>query len=400
MRSSMAKQSGSLFGAILLVAGTAIGGGMLALPVLTSLGGFIPSLVIFCLCWLFMACTGLLFLEVCQWTKKGSNVISMAEKTLGPFGKAVAWGVYLFLFYCLTLAYIVGCGNLVSQTFQIPDWAGPLLFVLVFSPIVFAGAKFTGKINILCMLSLAILYCVFVFLGYSYVKSELLIERNWPLSLMALPVAFASFGYQGIIPTLYEYLSYNLKKTRIAIIVGSSIPLVTYIVWQWLILGVVPTYGPGGLVEALEKGDNAVQPLKNFIGNPQIYIVGQYFAFFALATSFFGVTLGLIDFLADGFRVKKTIKERFLISFLVFMPPLILAILHPHVFLIALEYAGGFGAALLLGLIPILMVWSGRYRLNLSSEQLLPGGKPVLLLLMAFVVFEICFELFNVMRSL
>ncbi|HEY4831188.1 MAG TPA: aromatic amino acid transport family protein, partial [Waddliaceae bacterium] len=240
----MTKQSGSLFGAILLVAGTAIGGGMLALPVLTSLGGFIPSLIIFFLCWLFMACTGLLFLEVCQWTEKGSNIISMAEKTLGPFGKVFAWGIYLFLFYCLTLAYIVGCGNLVSQAFQIPDWSGPLLFVAVFSPVVFAGARVTGKINILCMLGLGIFYCAFVLLGYRYIKTELLLERNWPLSLMALPIAFASFGYQGIVPTLYEYLSHDFKKTRIAIIIGSSIPLATYIVWQWLILGVVPTYGP------------------------------------------------------------------------------------------------------------------------------------------------------------
>ena len=392
----MTNQSGSLFGAILLVAGTAIGGGMLALPVLTSLGGFIPSLVIFFLCWLFMACTGLLFLEVCQWTERGSNVISMAEKTLGPWGKVAAWGMYLFLFYCLTLAYIVGCGNLMSQVLQIPDWAGPPLFVALFSPIVFAGAKVTGKINIICMLGLGIFYCAFVLLGYRYVNTELLLQRNWSLSLMALPVAFTSFGYQGIIPTLYEYLSHDLKKTRIAIIVGSSIPLAAYIIWQWLILGVVPTYGPGGLAEALEKGDNAIQPLKNFINNPLVYTVGQYFAFFALVTSFFGVTLGLIDFLADGLRVEKTQKGKFLVSLLVFVPPLILAISYPHAFLIALEYAGGFGAALLLGLLPILMVWSGRYSLKMPSEKLLPGGRIVLLMLIAFVLFELCFELFNV----
>lgn len=394
----MTNQQGSLFGAILLVAGTAIGGGMLALPVLTSLGGFIPSLVIFFLCWLFMACTGLLFLEVCQWTERGSNIISMAQKTLGPFGKAASWVVYLFLFYCLTLAYIVGCGNLVSQAFQIPDWAGPPLFVAVFSPFVFAGAKITGKINILCMLCLGIFYFAFVLLGYRYVNNELLLKRNWSLSLLALPVAFTSFGYQGIIPTLYEYLSHDLKKTRIAIIIGSSIPLVTYIIWQWLILGIVPTHGSGGLAEALAKGDNAVQPLKNFINNPLVYTVGQYFAFFALVTSFFGVTLGLIDFLADGLKIKKNQKGKFFVSLLVFVPPLILAISYPHAFLIALEYAGGFGSALLLGLLPIIMAWSGRYYLKLPSEQLLPGGRIVLVLLVAFVLFELCFEFFNIFK--
>ena len=40
---------GSVFGGSLLVAGTSIGGGMLALPVLTSLAGFIPSFIVYLL---------------------------------------------------------------------------------------------------------------------------------------------------------------------------------------------------------------------------------------------------------------------------------------------------------------------------------------------------------------
>ena len=76
-------KSGSVFGGALLVAGTSIGGGMLALPVLTSLGGFIPSLFIYLCCWLFMTCTGLLFLEVSLWMHAEANIVSMADRTLG-----------------------------------------------------------------------------------------------------------------------------------------------------------------------------------------------------------------------------------------------------------------------------------------------------------------------------
>ncbi|MCB1110432.1 MAG: tyrosine transporter, partial [Chlamydiia bacterium] len=65
----------------------------------------------------------------------------------------------------------------------------------------------------------------------------------------------------------------------------------------------------------------------------------------------------------------------------------------PGIFLKALGYAGGIGCALLLGLLPILMVWVGRYRKDYSrlNEQL-PGGKPVLLILTAFVIFELAIE--------
>ena len=91
-------------GGALLVGGTAIGAGMLALPVVTGMGGFFPAIVIFIICWLFSACTGLLLLEVCLWMPNDANIISMAHHLLGPIGKISAWILYLFLFYCLTIA--------------------------------------------------------------------------------------------------------------------------------------------------------------------------------------------------------------------------------------------------------------------------------------------------------
>lgn len=386
---------GTVFGGSLLVAGTTIGGGMLALPVLTSLGGFVPSLLIYFLCWAFMACTGLLFLEISLAVGNDANIVTMAKRTLGLPGKIAAWVLYLFLFYCLTLAYVVGCGDVVSNILheKIPDWAGSFIFVAIFAPFVFAGAKAVGKLNIYLVGFLAFFYFVFVFLGFSHVRLELLSYSNWSMSLKALPIAFTAFAYQGIIPTLVSYMDYDHKKIRKVILIGSFIPLVTYIVWQWLILGIVPTYGPGGLAEALQNGDNAVYPLKHFIESPWIYFVGECFAFFALLTSFLGVTLGLLDFLADGLQLKKTPVNKFFICSLIFVPPLIIGFIQPGLFLQALDFAGGFGCSLLLGLLPILMVWRGRYYLGFESESKLPGGKFVLVLLLMFVLFELTVEI-------
>jgi tyrosine-specific transport protein len=388
-------KSGSVLGGILLVAGTSIGGGMLALPVLTSLGGFVPSLVIYLSCWLFMASTGLLFLEVAQWMEKESNIVTMARETLGRPGAWAAWAIYLFLFYCLTLAYIVGCGNLVVELFggSIPDWLGPLLFILLFAPIVYAGTRVVGRCNAFLMIGLGLSFLLFVALGWQTVKPELLAYRNWKLSLIGLPIAFTSFAYQGIIPTLVTYFHHDIGKARKAILIGSFIPFITYVIWQWLILGNVPTYGPGGLAEALEKGQNAVYPLKYFIQDSRVYIIAQYFAFFALVTSFFGVTLGLVDFLADGLKIKKDAAGKGLLCLMVFIPPLCLALIYPHIFLVALDFAGGFGCALLLGLLPVLMVWSGRYIQQRSSTYALPGGRLTLVALTLFILFELVCEI-------
>ena len=369
---------------------------MLALPVLTSLGGFMPSLLVYFLCWLFMASTGLLFLEISLWVHEEANIVSMAKRTLGKGGQIFAWGLYLFLFYCLTLAYIVGCGNMASQLFSssIPPWAGSLLFVLCFAPFVFAGSKIVSKLNLYMMFGLIISFLGFILLGYSFIQTEHLEHKNWTLSLMALPVSFTAFAYQGIIPTLSHFMNYNAKKIRLAILIGSFLPLVIYVIWQFFILGIVPLEGPYGLAETLKNGQTAISPLQYILHNNSIHLIGQFFAFFALLTSFFGVTLGLMDFLADGFNMEKKMTNKLFLSFLVFVPPLIVACLHPTIFLKALDYAGGFGCALLLGLLPILMVWSGRYRLNLKSDYALPGGKTYLLLLASFVIFEIGCELY------
>lgn len=388
----------------LLIAGTSIGGGMLALPVLTSQVGFFPSLLIYFVCWLFMMSTGLLFLEISLWFPKDANIISMAEHTLGKWGKYVAWGLYLFLFYCLTLAYIVGAGNLFVEAVHgtLHNWQAQIVFLLLFAPLVYAGAHVVGKLNVFLMLGLGISYFMFVYLGFSHIKSDFLIHSNWPLLWTALPITFTAFAYQGTVPTLVNYMKRDVPKTRLAIIIGSFLPLIAYAIWQWLILGIVPVEGENSLSEAIKTGQNAVQPMKNILNTSSVYIVGQYFAFFALLTSFLGVSLGLLDFWADGLKVKKTPWSKAFLCLIVFVPPLLIAFVHPDIFLMALDYAGGFGCALLLGLMPVIMVWTGRYRMGLKGEYALTGGRFLLGLLALFVLIElVCqFALINTSPSL
>lgn len=380
----------------LLVAGTAIGGGMLALPVLTSQGGFVPSLFIYVLCWLFMAATGFLLLELTLAYGKGSNLITIATKTLGIPGQVVTWTLYLYMFYCLTVAYMVGSGNIFNSFIGSDSPAyGILLFTAIFAPIVWVGAKLVSPINGYLMFALIALYAAFIVMGAPYVNVDLLQRRDWQMSLIALPIAFTSFAYQGIIPTLVSYLNEDRKKIRLCLILGTLIPLIVYVIWQALILGIIPVEGENGLKAALDNGDNAISPLKNFISNPYLVWIGSAFAFLALLTSFFGVTLGLKDFLADGLNIQKTKLGRLHLCLYVFLPPLLISLIYPNVFLLALDWAGGYGCALLLGLLPILMTYQKRYVLKDETKEELGGGKPLLAVLLIFVIFEIMVEWFT-----
>jgi tyrosine-specific transport protein len=391
----------SVVAGALLVAGTSVGGGMLALPVLTSSAGFVPSLSVYLLCWVFMASTGLLFLEMTEGLHKGANILSMAKRTLGRPGVIATWILYLFLFYSLNIAYIIETGKIVVDASggNLSNWMGSLCFTLLFAPCIIIPTVVAGRVNSLLMFGLIISYLCFVILGFPYIDFQLLTFSDWSQAPTALPIAFTSFAYQGIIPTLVAYFQYDIKKARKAILIGSFIPFITYSIWQALIMGIIPVDGPHGLSAALQSDLNACQPLNFYISNVYICTVAKYFAFFALVTSFLGVTLGLRDFLADSLKIKKTITGKIGICFLVFTPPLVIAAIYPNIFLVMLEYAGGVGCALLLGLLPVIMVWRSRYHLKLSGTRQLSGGKWVLILLGVFVVFEVIAEMIKLLPA-
>ena len=80
----------------------------------------------------------------------------------------------------------------------------------------------------------------------------------------------------------------------------------------------------------------------------------------------------------------------------IFVPPTLVALRFKNIFLTALDYAGGISCALLFGLLPPLMVWVGRYVKRYEKEKpQLPGGKVMLLALMAFVAIELILEVIH-----
>jgi tyrosine-specific transport protein len=376
---------GHVVGGTLLIAGTAIGVGMLAMPVATGPGGFVPSVVIYLICWVFMLCTGLLLLEVSLWMPKDTSFISMADKILGPIGRHIFWVVYLFLFVTVMIAHAAGGGSVLLDItgWNIPVWAAILLYSAVLAPVIYLGAHSVDRLNMFLISGVIICYFAFIFISSEHLNFNLLTYSNWGKAWMALPVLFTAFTYQVIIPTLMTYMNRDVKKIRLAIFLGSSIPLLIYLIWEMLILGIIPSEGPNGLIEAGQKGQNAIGPLKELV--PQVFQIGKYFAFFALTTSFIPLALSFFDFLADGLKWEKKGSKRIFLCAAVFGVPMLIAIAYPDIFLVALGYAGGISCAFLFGLMPPVLAWVGRYiKLYPQERHQLPGGKPLLLGLMAF----------------
>jgi tyrosine-specific transport protein len=383
----MKQQLSRLIGGVLLVAGTTIGAAMLAIPISTSGTGFYPSLLLFVSIWLMMTFTSLLFLEATLWEKGEVNIISMAKKNLGLPGEIFSWVCYLFLLYSLTTAYIAGSGpiftdvfHLLSGGYEVPEWVGAFPLLIIFGFFVYRGTSAVDKANRYLMLGLLLAYSALAVVVSPSVKLENLERSDFSVALFSVPVIVTSFGFHIIIPSLKTYMQNDVKQIQKAILLGSAIPVFVYIFWEFLVLGTVPLIGDDGLVSAQLKDHNGAKALEVWLNQESISIISRFFSFFSIVTSFLGVSLSLRDFLADGLKIKKSRQGRLILYFLTFAPPLLITISYPRIFMSALHHAGVFGVVTLLCLLPVAMVWSGRYHKRFVSKYRAPGGKLALVL--------------------
>ncbi len=392
----MAKE-GSVVGGILLIAGSCIGAGMLGLPIQTGISGFTPSLFLFFLSCLFMTTTALLLIEVNGWFPHRANLLTMAKNTVGPIGKHVCWITYLFLFYALLVAYISGCGNLSTTILQnsfsisLPVWVSSLFFALLFGSVVYFGTRGVDLFNRFLMVGKIGFFVLFVLLGIQYVQPAFLTRSNPEYAISSLPLLIIAFGFHNIIPSLTSYFKGNLKRVRITILGGSSLAFLIYLIWQTIVLGIIPLEGENGLLWSFTHDQEASQAIAAIIASPSVKIFSQGLGFFALLTSFLAQTLSLVHFLSDAMKVTYKKRENINICLLALLPPLIFSLIYPNLFFKALNFAGGICAVILFGILPVCMVWVGRYRKNLGTSTL--GGKPVLALVFLSAIFILFVQL-------
>lgn len=396
-------------GGILLVAGVTIGAGMLALPITTGLDGFRSAALLMIAVYLFMLFSLFVLLEVSLYLDDPSgNVISSAKKFLGPWGQLLAWTSFLLLFYSVSAAYISGGGSLMARALVLMNWPyasetfGVIIFILLFGGIVFVGTQVVDVINKILMFTLitAFLFLAFFMSPHVTLENIRYTGTHQYYVLATLPIAILSFTSHVVLPSLRQYLNNNVSQLKKVLIWGSLLPLLCYLVWDFLILGIFPVEGAFSLA-ALAKAEHPVQQMTVMLQEnfdlPSIALGVGVFSFCALVTSFLAVMLSLMDFMADGLKIQKTSRGRLILAACSMLPPILFALFFPHAFLTALGYAGIF-IAILYGILPAWMAWRVRYVLKYSTPYRAPLGKIGLFILFAGAVFIIGLDLLTTLK--
>lgn len=384
----------SFWAVTLLVSGTCIGGGMLALPVQTAGAGFLYSVMGIIICWAFMTFTGLLLVEATLWVKNETHFTSLSRILVGNGTRFLAVFVYLFMNYISLVAYTAGGASLIQH--QIGKHLGLslnyetccVLFSILFGSMIYLGAQFVGKLNLWFMIGLAVTFFGLTSLAVGHVDmTKLAFKPHWSQSMGIFSMILATFSYQMVVPSLCLQLNYDARQLKKAIILGTTIPFVVYTFWLFIVHGVVPQEGENGLLEALNRGASATEPLRAQFGHWSLAILPDFFAFFAIVTSYLGLSLALFYFLKDCFQEVNISMTKNAIILSSIIPTLLLAMMFPKALVQCLDISGGYGDTILSGLIPIAMVWIGRYRKKLTGEFRVPGGKIGLALAAVFYLF-------------
>lgn len=370
-----------LLGSTLIIAGTTIGAGMLALPLASAGIGFSTSLMIMFALWAMMAFTALLMVEIHQYADKDATLHTLAKQILGRKGKWVATFAMLFLFYALCAAYIAGGGAQFTSRIgeltglEVSGPTGTLIFTLIVAAVVTIGTGTVDRVNRLLFAGkMVAMVMVLTFLAPNVSQSYLLsMPLGQGLVIASIPVIFTSFGFHGSIPAIVNYLDGHTPSLRKAIVMGSAIPLIIYVFWQIVTLGVVsqPQLVENAGLSAL------IGTLSQTVHQSNLGNVIGIFADLALLTSFLGVSLGLFEFMGDTIRKKDGNMNRMVASLATFVPPLMFALFYPQGFIMALGYAA-IALAVLAIFLPLMMVSRVRRQSKEGTYYQVMGGTPAL----------------------
>jgi tyrosine-specific transport protein len=381
---------GPIIGAISIIAGTCIGGGMLALPVETAVVGLYPALLSLFIAWAFMLITGLYLVEASLWVERDAHYLTLSSRLLGKWGKYLATALYLFMGYGSLVGYSSG-GSLLLMSFSdyflhfsLDRVHACAIFTMIFGLCLYFGPKVIGKVNTILLGGMILSYFLIVTLGVNHIDVRLFTHSLYKEMPTVFPLMLATFSYQMVMPSLTTYLNRNPKALRLSVILGTTIPFVIYAIWETIVFGIVPFSGEAGLLEALKEGYTATDCLKSFVTSSWLSLSSELFAIFAIVTSFLGIGLGLFDFLADLTKIRKTTWGKFWLGLLVILPTLTLAVCYPKAFSKALALTGGFGDAILSILMPVAMVFMGRFIKRYEGPYTVIGGKPLMLLVALF----------------
>jgi tyrosine-specific transport protein len=391
-------------GAPLLIAGTCIGSGMIALPMVLAKIGIIPSILLMIVIWVAMYYSSLINLELNLQAGRGMSLGDLGRKFSGKGAEWIGIVSLKALSYSLLAAFLYGGSSIIQELIE--SWTGisypfhwiSSCYAICAVLILLLPLRLIDYLNRVLFIGLiGIVTILLAGLALSITWTDLPLFTEKPLDISAfavvMPVLFTSFGFQVIFHTLTNYCHKDAKMLKSAFFFGSLLPAIVYILWTCSILGVIYHENPAFYAQMAngqaEVGE-LIQALSAIAKWPAIQALIWWISSLAIATSVIGVGIGLHESI-KGMLPKELPANNLLASILTILPAYLVVVFVPNAFISFLGFAG-MVLAIIAILLPVYLFSTNQWKTLYYPEL---KAKSPLWILSGIGVAIILFELYN-----
>ncbi len=332
-------------GSLLLILGTSIGGGMLALPAVTADLNFTAIALYLLLAWALMSLGALAMVSVQLRFQNDIGFMPLARKTVGRLMSIVTLLFSLLLLYSLLCAYTVATGDVLHTILghlhiTIPKPLALLLTALLLSSVVYRGVGAADKLNrVFMFIKIAACFLLIASIFPSDHWPNLALGHN-AYAKNGFLVMITSFGFGTILPAIGEYLQFDRKRLFRVTVLGGLIPLILYLVWVASVHAALTHDQLMTLMNSGNTTETLLQQLITITAKPVLQSFAWIFSAICTFTAFLGVSISLLDFLSGALKIPRTKRPKLALMALTYVPPTLIAMLAPWLFVQALAYAG------------------------------------------------------------
>lgn len=340
--------------AVMLVVGATIGSGVLGLAYASRKAGW-PVLITWLLAAGFLSVASMLYVaETALRTRRPLQLSGLAEKYVG---KAGSWLIFFSVgatSFCSLIAYITGCGKILSTFLGLPLEEASLLFSIGATAVVWLGLKVTGAAE--KFLGLGMILMLVLLVGASFLRARVPLDEilyaHWTWGIPVFNIAVFCYAVQYIVPELARGFRDRPEKLVPAILGGTGI--------SFLILALMPL-AVFLMLPGKEITEVASLSWGRALENPLFYLLVNFFAFCAMLTSFWAIAESFLTNCIErlGFRSERDIRSRALCLAFIVIPPIFLASSGLVGFVSAIFSAGTFGG-IIMSVLPVFMLRSAR----------------------------------------
>lgn len=326
--------------AVFLISGTAIGAGIVALPIAAARVGILVSIIVDVIALCLAYQTSCIVIDLNREFNCGKSIVELSQIFSGRGAKYISLVSFYLLSFALLSVYTAGAAEIVSSSlglnFKCISLAVCVLGFFLFS----LKRSYFEHVNFLIG-SLFVVAMLAIFCSMPGMFKGVFREMPVTCDAMALfaffPIIFTSFGVQNVCGYIYDYLDRDVKKIKLAFLIGISIPAIVYVLWISLTLTAAyqtdANFYKQLLCGQVDAGE-FVSFLCNLSETRYINLFFKLFSLLAIITSAIGMGVGMM------LALKELLKSDVVVRLTLALVPLLILLCVEDAFMKVLSFGG------------------------------------------------------------